>query len=66
MTTDTSEAFLATIIVALARTWDAKLPGFQSEFKSQIDDLCLHTPLSEMGLRTALDKLSQSLSVTKA
>jgi hypothetical protein len=56
------DALLCAIIVALARTWNSKLPGFAAEFKDQIDGIKLTTPvLTESGLRQTLDQLSQML-----
>jgi hypothetical protein len=57
-----TEALLSAVIVALARTWDTKLPGFLSEFQSQLDHVYLQTQASEVGLRTAIEQLSRSLS----
>ena len=54
------QALLCAIIVALARTWDAKLPGFLSEFQAQIDSIYVETPVSTE-LRATLDQLSRSL-----
>ena len=56
------QALLCAIIVALARTWDAKLPGFLAEFQAQIGSIYVETPLSSE-LRTTLDQLSRSLEL---
>jgi hypothetical protein len=58
---DDHDGFLTAIVTALARTWDAKLPGFRAEFKSQIDAMYLQTPVSNAELRAMLDKLSLSV-----
>jgi hypothetical protein len=56
------EGLMSAIIVAVAKTWDSKLPGFCAEFQSQIDAICLQTPLDNIELRNALEKLSQCLT----
>lgn len=53
--------FIACIIVALARTWDSKLPGFLKEFQTQIDVQYLQASVNKVELRADLDTLSLSL-----
>lgn len=52
-----SDDFISVIIVALAKTWDSKLPGFRDEFRTNVGILRMQTPVSELPLRDALDKL---------
>lgn len=54
--------FLIAVLVAMAATWESRLPGFRAEFKRHIDELYFATPLSQLALRDALGALSDELS----
>jgi hypothetical protein len=53
--------FLAATIVALARTWDTKLPGFLAIFQAELDNIYVQTPSDHLALRNLIDKLSVDL-----
>lgn len=55
---------LITLMAALARTWDAKLPGFRQEFSTQIDVAYMLTPATDVAARSALERLRTLLTET--
>jgi hypothetical protein len=55
-----AEALLSAIIVALARTWEAKLPGFVAEFRMQLGVEVVNTPVGNP-LRQTLEELISRL-----
>jgi hypothetical protein len=55
-----AEALLSAIIVALARTWEAKLPGFLAEFRTQLSVEIVNTPVNDP-LRLTIEELASRL-----
>lgn len=60
--TDASLSLVSGIIIALAHTWESKLPGFRQEFRKQLSVVYVQTPPKELEARTALDTIINALS----
>jgi hypothetical protein len=58
---DTSVGLVSAVIVALAHTWDHKLPGFRSEFVEQLGNVYMQTSPVDVALRNALDTIIRTL-----
>jgi hypothetical protein len=58
---DTTVDLLAGVIIALAKTWDNKLPGYRAEFSKQLGHVYMQTPPADIALRNALDAIIQAL-----
>jgi hypothetical protein len=55
------EDLITAVIVALAKTWDSKLPGFAEEFCTHMDHIRLMTPMKDFDQKDAIEKLTNGI-----
>jgi hypothetical protein len=53
---------VSAVVIALARTWDKKLPGFLSDFKREMGIVYVQIPSEKTTLRATIDLLIRELS----
>lgn len=58
---DPTIRILSAVIVALAHTWDSRLPGYRQQFSEDLGNIYMQTPVSDLEVRNALETIIQAL-----